>query len=103
MNTKELDTLFTQRLLEQLHTAAGLGLDTARMESDLQRLGGARLLKGEIRRGRPTQLFDALSRAGYIGLTPEALAVSSEFAELFTDAEADFCFELLCEAGYYRT
>ena len=29
-------------------------------------------------------------------------SVSKEFAPLFTDDEVNFCFSLLCEAGYYE-
>ena len=35
-------------------------------------------------------------------LSPEAVIVSKEFAPLFTDDEVNFCFSLLCEAGYYE-
>ena len=31
----------------------------------------------------------------------EAIIVKGEYAELFTDEQVNYCYELLCENGYY--
>lgn len=42
-----------------------------------------------------------LAEVGHLELTMEATIVKGEYAELFTDEQVNYCYELLCEKGYY--
>ena len=78
---------FTNALLRAIQIAQDeCGIRQPRLRQAVQEYGG----------------FDALARAGRLELSLEALAVSAKFNALFTDAEVNACFELLCGAGYYE-
>ena len=54
-----------------------------------------------LERGRTSDCFNKLAEAGHLELTMEATIVKGEYAELFTDEQVNYCYELLCEKGYY--
>lgn len=67
----------------------------------LERFGGVNTVKEILRKGRISEGFEKLQKAGCIELTMEATVVNKKYAELFTDDEVNSCYELLCEFGFY--
>ena len=72
-----------------------------RLMQQIQAHGALSALKEQLRRHQVSENFDELARKKLLVLSPEALVVSKNFGALFTDEEADFCLEVLLEAGYY--
>ena len=103
MTVKELEAAFTAAAEASMQKAEALGLDPAGLRAQCQKHGAAACLKRCIQRGQEIPLSRELTAAGQTGLTLEALAVESRFAELFTDEEINACLEGLIEAGYYRS
>lgn len=68
----------------------------------LEKFGAVRTMQEILRKGRTSDSFDKLQKAGRIELTMEATIVNKKYAELFTDDEVNSCYELLCEYGYYK-
>ena len=94
---------FSSRVLAQIKTAENEGVcRTARVLAQIEKYGALGYAKEQFRRGRVCDGFDELAAAGRLALSIEALAVSGQFGELFSDEEADFCLQSLLEAGYYQ-
>ena len=97
-----LEKQFTQTLIknceEAQKTSAYRGI---RFIQTIQKFGGVKTAKEIMRKGRLSDEFEVLQKAGLIQLTMEALVVDRRFAELFTDDEVNSCYEVLCEYGYY--
>lgn len=72
-----------------------------RLLETIDRFGIVRTMQEIIRKGRTSDCFNKLAEEGYIKLTMEATIVKAEYAELFTDEEVNYCYELLCEKEYY--
>ena len=89
-------------LLKNAEAAEKLGIRQVKFKADLLKYGAVKTCRNLIRRGLCSEAFEGLFRAGMLRLSPEAVIVSKEFAPLFTDDEVNFCFSLLCEAGYYE-
>ena len=89
-------------LLKNAEEAEKLGIRLVKFKADLSRFGAVKTCRNLIRRGLPCEAFEDLRKAGRLELSPEAAIVSKEFAPLFSDDEVNFCFSLLCEAGYYE-
>ena len=54
-------------------------------------------------KNRVSDSFDTLSEAGLLQWSVEALVTDSRFGALFTDAQADFCLQVLLDEGFYGT
>ena len=67
----------------------------------IERFGIVRTAQEIFRKGRTSDCFNRLAEAGHLELTMEAIIVKGEYAELFTDEQVNYCYELLCENGYY--
>ena len=89
-------------LLKNAEETEKLGIRQVKFKADLARFGAVKTCRNLIRRGLPCEAFEGLREAGRLDLAPEAAIVSKEFAPLFTDDEVNFCFSLLCEAGFYE-
>lgn len=99
---KQLEEKFNAEVLQCCAKAKlEYGLDTAQMENDINRLGAAAMLRQLTKRGAVSVLFDQLKEKGQLCLSPEAVASKVEYASLFTDKEADWFLEQLCQGGYY--
>lgn len=68
----------------------------------IEKFGGVKTAKEILRKGRLSDDFEVLQKAGLLKLTMEALVVDRHFAELFTDDEVNQCYEVLCENGFYE-
>lgn len=100
---EQLETAFAAALADVLTAAKQAGLhDGARLQSQLQKFGAVRVVKGFLKKGQLSDGFSALAAAGRLELSVEALVVSPKFSPLFSDEEVNACFALLCEAGFYR-
>lgn len=60
-----------------------------------------KMFRERLDRSRLSDCFDALSAAGLLHLSAEALVTDKRFGELFTDAQADFCLQVLLDEGFY--
>ncbi|MGG7177490.1 hypothetical protein ACQPU1_07865 [Clostridium paraputrificum] len=72
-----------------------------RLLETIDRFGIVRTAQEIIRKGRTSDSFNKLAEEGHIKLTMEATIVKPKYAELFTDEEVNYCYDLLCEKGYY--
>ena len=77
------------------------GCKMTRFLQTIERFGIVRTAQEIFRKGRTSDCFNKLAEAGHLELTMEATIVKGEYAELFTDEQVNYCYELLCEKGYY--
>ena len=77
------------------------GCKMTRFLQTIERFGIVRTAQEIFRKGRTSDCFNKLAEAGHLELTMEAIIVKGEYAELFTDEQVNYCYELLCENGYY--
>ncbi len=97
-----LEKQFTEILIQNCEEAQkACAYRGIRFMQTVQKFGGVKTAKEIIRKGRVSDEFETLEKAGLIKLTMEALVVDRRFAELFTDDEVNSCYETLCEYGYY--
>ncbi len=92
----------TKKAMEQAQVAMLVhGCPTKRLIQNLEVYGAVAVIKDLCRRHRLSDGFDELVRCGHPELTPEALAVQSKFGSFFTDDEANWCLQALCDVGYF--
>lgn len=72
-----------------------------RLLQNIAKFGGVKTAKEILRKGRMSDDFEVLQKAGLMKLTMESLVVNGRFAELFSDDEVNKCYEMLCEYGFY--
>ena len=77
------------------------GCKMTRFLQTIERFGIVRTAQEIFRKGRTSDCFNKLAEAGHLELTMEAIIVKGEYAELFTDEQVNYCYELLCENEYY--
>lgn len=77
------------------------GCKMTRFLQTIDKFGIVRTAQEIFRKGRTSDCFNKLAEAGQLELTMEAIIVKGEYAELFTDEQVNYCYELLCENGYY--
>ena len=77
------------------------GCKMTRFLQTIEKFGIVRTAQEIFRKGRTSDCFNKLAEAGHLELTMEAIIVKGEYAELFTDEQVNYCYELLCENGYY--
>ena len=77
------------------------GAPAKRLLQDLEAYGGVRTAQDLFRKHRVSDGFDQLAQRGKLELTLEALVIKGQFGSLFTDEEANWCLEVLMEAGYF--
>lgn len=99
---KELENKFHRALEEQaVQGQLACGLGCPQLMAQAQKLGGVRAVKEMIKRGKGSENFEKLQNAGKLVFSVEALVTKSEFGQLFTDQEVDFCLAALCDCGFY--
>lgn len=67
----------------------------------IAKFGGVKTAKEIIRKSRVSDDFETLKEAGLMGLTMEAMVIDVQYGDLFTDDEVNYCYDILCEHGYY--
>ena len=72
-----------------------------RFLQSIEKFGGVKTAKELIRKNKLSDEFEVLVQAGLIGLTMEAVVIESQYGALFTDDEVNWCYEVLCDYGYY--
>lgn len=77
------------------------GAPTKRLVQTLELRGGVETARELIGKRRLSDGFDVLRRCGHLDLSLEALVVQGKFGALFTDEEANWCLEVLMEAGFF--
>lgn len=97
---RDLEKAFQAALTARLDAAESAGAVQKRLRAQAERRGAAGAVAELLRKGRLSEGFEALSRAGKLELSVEALAVENRFAALFTDAEVNQALSALLEAGY---
>lgn len=93
---------FTQELLQKTEQAKALGCGMS--QKSLQTItvkGGDELARFIFSREGTSDNFDKLARIGRVDLSLEAQVVDKKYASLFSDDEVNYCFTLLCDAGYF--
>lgn len=94
--------LFTKALLDSMDRAETVhGILQPRLRRSVDRFGGISAMHELIRRGQISDGFDALCQKKALSLSAEALVISKEFHNLFSDEDVNACFELLCGANYF--
>lgn len=100
---KELEMQFNKELIARCQVAQNeCQHDAVRFIQAIQRWGGVAAAKELIRKRKLSDGFLALEAKGRLDLTMEATVIDKKFTQLFTDDEVNYCFEILCESGYYQ-
>ena len=97
----KLEETFTKDVIARTQKAMTLGANGKRLLSQLEKDGGVRVMQNLIRRQQVSDVFDGLEKAGQLALSPEAAVTQSAYGALFSDDEANWCFQQLCDAGYF--
>lgn len=102
-NQTELERKFTAELAAACKAAQEqTGCPMSGMLQRIEKYGGVSVAKDYIRRHRLSDGFTVLEQSGKLALSMEALVTASAYGTLFTDDEVNACFQVLCEANYYR-
>lgn len=97
-----LQEQFTRDLLAKTEQAKAIGCGlSAKSMQTIQVKGGAELAHFIFSREGTSENFDKLVKAGRTDLSLEAQVVEARYATLFSDDEVNYCFTLLCDAGYF--
>lgn len=98
-----LEQQFENELIKQCEKAKEACPDyrPLRFQQNIQRFGALKAVKELLRRGQPSDGFSVLADAKRLDLSMEALVIKGRYGELFSDAEVNSCFELLCGEGYF--
>ena len=98
-----LEQQFENELVKQCEIAqeACPAYRPVRLRQNIPRFGALKAVKELLRRGQPSDGFSVLADAGRLDLSMEALVIKSRYGELFSDAEVNSCFQLLCGEGYF--
>lgn len=103
MEQSTLEQKFTAELAAACRTAQEqTGCPMTGLLQKIEKFGGVRVAKDYIRKNRLSDGFTVLEQAGKLALSMEALVTASSYGSLFTDEEVNTCFQVLCEANYYR-
>lgn len=101
-NLKELEMQFNKDLIARCQLAQKeCGYNTTRFMQGIERWGGVATAKELIKKRKLSDAFLALEAKNRLDLTMEAAVIDKKFTQLFTDDEVNYCFEVLCESGYY--
>lgn len=99
----ELEQKFTAALAAACRqTQEQTGCPMTGMLQKIERYGGVSTARDYIRKNRLSDGFTVLEREGKLALSMEALVTAPAYGTLFTDDEVNACFQVLCEANYYR-
>ena len=97
-----LEQAFQRQALTNAQAAMTLhGAPAKRLVQTLELRGGVETARELIGKRRLSDGFDVLRRCGHLDLSLEALVVQGKFGALFTDEEANWCLEVLMEAGFF--
>lgn len=97
-----LEKKFNDELIKKYETAQKqCECKLVRFLQAVGKFGGVRTAKEIIRKNKVSDEFETLQKAGLINLTMEAMVVDGQYGDLFTDDEVNYCYEVLCEYGYY--
>lgn len=97
-----LEKKFEEELIKNCETAQKqCGYNPARFLQTIAKFGAVKTVKEILRKGRESDGFEKLQKAGLMNLTMEAMVIDRKYGELFTDEEVNSCYEVLCEHGYY--
>lgn len=97
-----LEKQFNEALIKNYEEAQSkCNCRVTRLLQNIAKFGGVKTAKEIIRKGRMSDDFEQLQKAGLIHLTMEATIVKAQYGELFSDDEVNSCYEVLCEHGYY--
>lgn len=101
------ETPLTERFTAELAAACRqaqeqTGCPMTGLLQKIEKYGGVSVAKDYIRKNRLSDGFTVLEQQGKLALSMEALVTAPAFGSLFTDEEVNACFQVLCEANYYR-
>ncbi len=99
---KETD-LFNKIIVEKIKECEKLtNIRDEKLLQNTEKFGGVEACRNILKRKQYSKCFLILKEKGRLDLSIEALVVDSRFSQLFSDDEVNFCFESLCEAGYFN-
>lgn len=99
----ELEIQFNKDLIARYQVAQmECGFNPTRLIQTIERWGGLATAKELIKKRKLSDGFSALEAKARLDLTMEATVIDKKFTQLFTDDEVNYCFEVLCESGYYQ-
>ena len=102
-NENELERKFTAALAAACRQAQEqTGCPMTGMLQKIEKYGGVSVAGDYIRKNRLSDGFTVLEQNGKLALSMEALVTAPAYGTLFTDDEVNACFQVLCEANYYR-
>lgn len=98
-----LESQFANELIKQCEKAQEVcpAYRPTRFLQNIQRFGALKAVKELLRRGQPSDGFAGLGRCQAFGSVYGSAGHHGRYGELFTDAEVNACFQLLCDQGYF--
>lgn len=97
-----LEKKFNEELIKKYEAAQKqCECKVIRFLQNITKFGGVKTAKEIIRKNRVSDDFETLQKAGLMSLTMEAMIVDPQYGDLFTDDEVNYCYDILCEYGYY--
>ncbi|MEF9984424.1 MAG: hypothetical protein RR806_03515 [Oscillospiraceae bacterium] len=79
-----------------------MGYNPIRLVTTIEKFGVMKTIQNQISRKNTSENFNLLEQKKRLDLSIEATVTQGKYSELFTDEEVDFCFNILCEVGYYK-
>lgn len=99
----KLEDLFTLELLANAQTAHNeFNYNFKKFAETIEKFGGVKTAKELIKKNRSSDAFVMLCDNKRLDLSMEATVTKSKYGELFTDEEVNFCFQMLCDNGFYK-
>ncbi|MBO8435120.1 MAG: hypothetical protein IAC55_07365 [Tyzzerella sp.] len=95
--------LFNKIIIEKiLECEKVIGEKDAKLLQNIEKFGGVEACRNVLKRRQYSKCFNKLKDKGRLDLSMEAVVVDSRFSKLFDDDEVNFCFETLCDNGYFN-
>jgi len=99
---KDLEQQFQKELISRCSQAQlQYGCACKRLLQAIEQQSAVTVVREMIRRHRMSYGFETLQAAKRLDLSVEALVAAGTYSALFSDDEVNYCFDLLCEYGYY--
>mgnify|MGYP005771638343 FL=1 len=97
------DELFKKLLIEKTVECEKLtGIKGEKFIQNIEKFGAVEACRNTLKRKQYFNGFLQLKEKNRLDLSVESLVTDSRFSTLFSDDEVNFCFESLCEAGYFN-
>lgn len=96
------EDLKNQLINNSILSKVEFGVENTKLLQSIEKFGVVNAVKNQIKRGQTSETYQVLEKNNRLDLSVEAVITKGKYGNLFTDDEVNFCFELLCESGFYK-